>query len=93
MTKLIIILAIVAGAAIAQAQSNNLFAPFNQSLNLATALTVAQPAPAAPVQIVADPAQVLMAPSPQAQYFIGSNGRMTMAIPLNNSGMYYLFSE
>ena len=86
MKKLIVILAITLCAAIAGAQSNPLFAPFQDSLRLAVPLAIQ---PRAPASVYVPPTA---APGAQVQYFIGANGRTTVAIPLDSSGaMYYIF--
>ena len=84
MKKLIIILAIVLCAVAAGAQSNPLFAPFQDSLRLAVPLAIA-PAPALPSLTIPDP-------TPAPQSILMPNGRLAVAIPLGNE-MYYFFGD
>ena len=81
-TLIIALLAFLLGPFVAGAQTNPLFAPFQQSMQLAVPLHVApRQAPT--------PAEPITPQLPPVQYFL-QDGRLIMIVPLAN-GMYQVF--
>jgi hypothetical protein len=90
MKKLIAILAIVACATIAQAQSNNpLFAPFYDSMRIAAAMKMAQPQPQQNV-IRETYTSRQLEPIPETQYVYTEDGHLIMFIP-TGPGTFHTF--